>query len=1808
MRPFRHHADTTLSLATVTCKTALRLSSSSSLASSPCSKPTGPQAAAQRMLAGRSVVPHKYLQGANTHHPSTVVSVPLRRRRRYEPFAYLLKRYIERGFVDVNVLLSHPEAPSPMELVLHVMRHRTPCVSLAEAALTAVLSQPRLTSTSGTASYALQTVAQVIRQRCPHLYGVPAVRVLLCQALLSDRLFTDALEVLQEMPDSWITPGLWALVMDAAGQGKIPHSPLLWRLLTLSPLEAPGDGHVVRTGARVVQQLAGTTAGGTVTQRAMGQGDGHLEPPGSPCSGRVRTVGYGGDSGIENTTAFSAFDVRPASILRLVHADGQQEWCQLSTAEVGYAEQHYCTVRDTRAWGHGVLGYTYSGSSGREGVLYGLDARLASQLMLRANVSFFGQSSPLIALHILRRHLRTCQCLREQRETRSSTVLTAHPSSTDSKELVDIRPANGDVRLLQSEQGPVASSDRGVANASDEVRVHPSPFLLFFKIIRETRDVLSGGGESPYSGGPPTLSLPMVHWSLVWRYFQILNRECPTWYAIIPAEAEDLSRYVIDVLCRGADPWMTLNVARAVSSRHIIDGLDMSLWLLHRLDASHHAEEARDVTRKVFRWLLTDAGVHLIPHLHHHLIPASRVLIRLGLQDELRQLYNGVLDNVYMFAEDFRTEFVHVMRDLVCPSCSSILPVQDVFVERTCPICLMIVPAKDAGALPSFQLSQEHIARLREKRRATRLSERQRLRERVYRWSKSGGYASGCIATSAVQPAGDGAVSWQTKSRSPPPDAALTLKREVLGDTVPLIPGVPVKKQVPYFLLEDSNVVDTVSGEAGLPFDVHVAMEESSKRLHLQEAARRYVLAQRGVEAQSHLTVASPPSLISSPSSLSSSSSLYRTGAQHPQTTVASMRLDGPWVCVWCQEHNSEFSSRVHCVACGAETGPSALWRQFEYATSTHDIMEEIRARVLNAAERPVDAVVAAYLLMVYRRAFLLRATPHDTERVGQLIRRLCQLHERVLAGYIYMRFVPARLRRKDETLLAVAQLFGCSESDYATLTTPQQLQDESTFFRTVFLPTTCKVCFGQHNWKSCPIITRDFSTVQKASITMTPEEKQRAMLEQLRQVVQAAVQGRAEDGRLIVDAYTAFVRSSYRELFAEVHSRDVNRLSILLSRSRQYRRAAFVLCHIPLQLRDNVAYTSMLHYFNVSIDEAQELLSKRSPIGVADESHPNFVQVALTCCMCLDERHASFECPRLRQWMNDANVLGDEKAPDASERALASCVVDSRSARRLRAQVDGWISAGPERLHAFYRFLLQNIDTFQDDAGAASDSNGDGEGGRARGKGASHNVPHKVVEPEAGLAGVLVAKRRMRRIDMSDPIIYALNQTIIKLAASGHKSSAYRLYARAPVAFITRLSTKAMLRLSRFSEESIRSLMSSFSSGGDVVDCSNNGGSGLNRGSDGGGSSCTSAHISFVDDAVERGKGDDTRSTNASCSEAGSLDTGISSEVARVAAVPLQTSCLLCFDSGHTYFDCPELAAQATPAAKLEYVATQVGGIRSSVDGVRAAAAYVYHAYNLGQLTGELLRAHPALLRALLRLVHRCFAAGLVAAGVRVLRRLPVEAVPPLPVYTDLWRAAGLPEATVSARRERLVALFTAEGLEPCIESPPARQTYSNQFVAGLSQALHDDLCRHCYLSGHTLATCSVFHAEVSFGRDYVAAYRMSMMSEQLDHDWRDAYLLKLVDFFVTHKVFMPYHIVGVTNALNAIAAMWSFRGEPGIAMRHLLNIPPPTADARLLDIFFMLWAYRLRIYHGCWQMCILCRMSSRLVASDERMAFPLE
>lgn len=54
------------------------------------------------------------------------------------------------------------------------------------------------------------------------------------------------------------------------------------------------------------------------------------------------------------------------------------------------------------------------------------------------------------------------------------------------------------------------------------------------------------------------------------------------------------------------------------------------------------------------------------------------------------------------------------------------------------------------------------------------------------------------------------------------------------------------------------------------------------------------------------------------------------------------------------------------------------------------DVMHEVRMRIANSAVKPVDAIAAGFLLMVYRRLFLLRATPHDFNRLCVLIERLC--------------------------------------------------------------------------------------------------------------------------------------------------------------------------------------------------------------------------------------------------------------------------------------------------------------------------------------------------------------------------------------------------------------------------------------------------------------------------------------------------------------------------------------------------------------------------------------------------------------------------------------------------------------------------------------------------------------------------------------------------------------------------------------------------------------------------------------------------
>lgn len=1645
--------------------------------------------------------------GVGTDSSITIAShaAAYARRTQYATVEELFDLVVDRGFVDPRRLVYHQDGPPPAVLLENLLQHCTPSCALVTEALIAVVHypqvEPRFTHDS---SQALQRIIAILRHQCPVLYARPSVRVLLIQAALHKRLFADVVSILAETEDDWITAGLWAQLVVAGSQGNLGDASLLHRLLQIHADEESRS----LSAAGSVPQPASTPRPDGPLDEVYAHEHGRAAPVLSTegIAAPLSSLGVRSAASVLSSSVLATSRGRP-NTSKFISSSGevvasgtvapheatreastqQPFWAMLSTTEVGYSLEHYqglsAALGDHRGGdalfgdgnqrlytsaqgyiddvrlndaGHSAAEWMPPGSLRERwggaavilqahGAAFGLDATTAVQLMLRVGVSFRGQASPLLALHVLRRYVRTCRILKAEAlhvhaqleaELRALREWTSPRPDRDSRGTAQ-REVKG-----QSLENRVATLQKRHTAALQAAALDPNPFLTFFTILREARDVLSHGDTEGNAmvqrvPGATVLSLPMMHWELAWHYLQLLNRENPGWYTMLPPEqAGNLCKVVLELMMRGAEPWMCLGIARQSARRHIVDGLEVSLWLMHHVDPSHHTEEMKDVARQLFRWLLADVGLHLHPKLHRHLIPVTRVLIRVGLQSELTTFYNAVLDNAYTFSEAFRVEFMQVTADLVCPSCSAILAETDIYRDRTCANCLRVVLGKDANSIPSFQLSAQHMERIREKRKGQRRKDRARMYSHFANMSSP-------------------------RRGHPPMDAVTLLKQKVLSDPPPLLPGVRVSRDCDLYPVEGSATV----------LDLRSALEESSRRLAMQRAARANALAQRRLGSSSETGQESEPT------AAVPSSSLLSSMADMPCTAPSANRggaavvvvMDGAWSCVWCQESNSRWCSRVRCGACGAETGPAAPWRRFAYAADG-DVMGEVRARIANCGERAVDAVVAAYLLMVYRRSFLLKATPHDHERILKLLTKLCLLHERVLAAYTYSRLVPPPMRRKDSTLLLLAQLFGGVEAYHAL--TDADLLDDDRVFQAVFSPATCKVCFATHEWTRCPIVTRDFTSAQAASINLTPEEKKQAVLHHLHQAVAKALEYGKTNAMLVMEAYAQFVASPFRELFAEVHAADTNALSMILSDCQQYRRASFVLCHVPLARRRNEAYIKLVGYYDVAEEEAMQLLATRKELSRdSEEGHPNFVQVTRTCCMCLDERHASFACPRLYQWLQNMQCLSTSPlTTDHHHNGGGSALIhpgnEASSFRRLQSQADGWTAAGPERLHAFYRFLLEHVDRLRDDG-----------------------------DPSR------------RRVQPSDPFVYALNHTIVKLCTTGKRSHAYRLYARSPIAYVSQAATTAMLRLNSFSEDGIRTLLQA-----------------------------SSESVATPDETALVPCG----------------------AVARAAAVPLRQCCLLCFASSHAFCDCPELMAQPGLAEKLCYVMHQVGGIACATDGIRGAAAYVYHTYNKGLLTNEFLRGQPQVVASMIQLATRCFGAKLLSSGVRLLRRLPLEMVPPGDIYPLLWRAAGLSDDAVEARHRQLLALYDAEGLVPSVTNLPPRQTYSARFMGGLSHALHDDLCRHCYEHGHTITACSVFQAEVSFGRDYVAAYRMSMMSEQLDREWQDAYLLKLVDFFTSHQMFMPYHIAGVANALNAIAAMLSFCGEPGIALQHLLMIPP--------------------------------------------------
>lgn len=1706
-------------------------------------------------------------------------------------------------------------------------------------------------------------------------------------------------------------------------------------------------------------------------------------------------------------------------------------------------------------------------------------------------------------------------------------------------------------------------------------------------------------------------------------------------FFVSPEDSEEGARDVLDIVCRGADPWMSLNIARAAVRHHVMDGLEAALWVVHRLDPSHHVEEAREVSRLLFYWLLADAGIHLQPELHVHLIPLARVLIRLQLLSALRHLYNIFVDYHYLFSPHIRSAFMQVMRDLVCPECSSLLAVEEkesasltasllgekkegeeanktqvlgqivaldegasdssgrqrdassssligtlmaptplssnllslssltpaaqIYFDRRCRNCMAVVPAKNPldGSLPSFALSTEHIHRIRAGRRSSTQEIRNRLQEKVRGMSaqrvgrgEGEGRLPGPLSLSLPEeekmlpgsPSGEDPLHCHPspphyyggsspRRQFPPLDPADRLRECVLEgedekhyqrkrgrpggwrrnerehlqilehlspaqSSVLLLPGVPfgfMKELFPrqHVCIKDgANKMqnDDVSsslawmdsrgrGERGEgnqeryrsnfatmtnnnnnnngpmwlahdkmePQDIRQAMQESRKRLALHRALREKAWATKGgggwrrrMEGgreekgslnsspsslsiwDSHATHAlmigasSSPSLppLPLPHSLFSDSSSLSGRAQEAVDRLPAERVRGPWVCVWCRASHGETSSRKHCKDCGAETGPSASWRRRAGPGGNgRQVMQVIRSSIRSAVEchHLQEAVVSCYLLMVYRRTFLIQAVaPYDYELLHSLLEIFIFHQEKVFAGYIFTRFIfpqdrlSSSVRRLWFSLADLfhtnelleeeeeegdvgkgnwgGKMFGsggtspslsldasggtattvCRIPNTSSTSTPtptsssyraslealsdEDVMNDDVLFPILFSPETCTLCFGAHPVNRCPILTRQFhpregeeregecgkthgsfsssfsscsSIPRTAPLQVSDTEKMKAAFHHLRQRIALAYRTVKDEERvfelrkqkeekekktetappqtgakitvamatIVRAAYTTFMISPFRSLFALQYPHWTNRLSILLSRLREHRRASFVLCHIPYPFRDNRAYQLVLPYYQVEEEESvvKHLLLPRPPPPPTlppftspppswwtcfhtwmNYSHPSFMQVTKTCCMCLDERHASYCCPRLQQWKEDvlafrefSSCRGPSKSGQKrEEKRKESCFSPSSSSAspsrsQLLAQVSGWVHAGPERLNSFCRFLLEELTTHKGEilrrktvaAGnriehyysnfsssssslsCASPERQENHNGRIGTQGRFQPSSQKMGRQEEPSTAALGGAGNL--VDVDDPFVVALQQTIQTLlrsatptslpfsptapdAASSSSlllsafsqssspqsdaliSAAAALFAHTPTPLLSTETVLTMLSLgnAKYSTETAQRLLhikeENGVEGGEEED--------------GGPATCAGIYAHRASSSAGAAAG---HHREGSPPRRPSL---LHLTEAAAAAVPLAEHCLFCFRHfprdlssstitacpPHAFLDCPIHWKNATLAQRIRRLCELVGQIAISFpEGPRSAALAILSLHDYGMLSTRWLRpdrdgGQAGLIRPIWELALRCFAGNELRAGVRLLRLLPLELVPPEVVYPALWKAAGVPAEEVEERTLGLVSLYDAEGIVPpssgstrshassrstttaVTTSSTATTTrgastpcFSSFFHSQWRKIVFEGLCPHCFEVGHDSShfpNCTLFQEELHFGRDFVAAYRMSMVTNDLDRRWQDGYMVELIRFFATHRAFFPYHITGVCGALHAMIAMLCFRGEGGIAAQMLLWIPP--------------------------------------------------
>ncbi len=189
-------------------------------------------------------------------------------------------------------------------------------------------------------------------------------------------------------------------------------------------------------------------------------------------------------------------------------------------------------------------------------------------------------------------------------------------------------------------------------------------------------------------------------------------------------------------------------------------------------------------------------------------------------------------------------------------------------------------------------------------------------------------------------------------------------------------------------------------------------------------------------------------------------------------------------------------------------------------------------------------------------------------------------------------------------------------------------------------------------------------------------------------------------------------------------------------------------------------------------------------------------------------------------------------------------------------------------------------------------------------------------------------------------------------------------------------------------------------------------------------------------------------------------------------------------------------------------------------------------------------------------------------------MRRLPYNAITPT-LVTSFWRSAGIREEIVLQELQPKLVQYLEKAIKAVqsrdelnakaqsdvsvLDSPEFSQT--QRALSEVTKEYHtfveSPVCRHCFTSGHSIVECELILHESEFGRDLLSIFRVLMADDRFSPEEGKRLLIHLVQYLVHHHRHLPYHVIGVSRAMNSLAVLMSMLQMPGLGLRLLLSIP---------------------------------------------------